>query len=40
MKVIDHDHNQVCIQRTTQISLNRNVMKFMPKPQCMRYNKL
>ena len=40
MKVINHDHNQVCIQRTTQISLNRNFVKFMHKPQCMRYNKL
>ena len=40
MKVINHDHNQVCIQRTTQISLNRNFVKFMHKPQCMHYNKL
>ena len=39
MKVINHDHNQVCIQRTTQISLNQNFVKFMHKPQCMHYNK-
>jgi len=40
MKVISHDHNQVCIQRTTQSSLNRNFMKFMRKPQCTHCSKL
>jgi len=40
MKAIDHDQNQVRIQRTTQIRLNQNFMKFMHKPQCIRYNKL
>jgi len=29
IKVITHDHNQVCIQRTTQNGLNQTFIKFM-----------